>query len=186
MMRLFIALPLETGVEEQLGNTISLMKQKGGSVKWVAPQNIHLTVKFLGDTEESLVDRIKEQIDTAASDYEPVRSRIDRVGAFPNLRRPRVIWAGLAEGIEALAQIAADIDGRMHSLGWEKETRRFKPHLTLGRVRDSRDLENLAAFIKDYEMAELPFTFDRLVLFKSTLMPRGPIYDRLYETVLGA
>ena len=186
MIRLFIALPLQKQVEDGLGRIIATLQDKGGKVKWVAPKNIHLTIKFLGNTEESLVKSLKEHIDEVAAGFQPLTSRIDRIGAFPNLNRPRVIWASFSECVEILAKMAGMIDERVHALGWEREERKFKPHLTLGRVKDSSGMEELAAFVKSYELPDIPLNLDRLVLFKSTLTQRGPIYERLHERMLGS
>jgi 2'-5' RNA ligase len=185
MMRLFIALPLPKPAEEELGRIITLLEQKGGRVKWVDPKNIHLTARFLGDTEERLVDDLSSLIDNVAGQFNPVASAINQLGAFPNLRRPRVIWVSLQENIEVLAKIAGQVELAVRELRFKKEPRQFKPHLTLGRVKDTSSLENLTSYIQDFTLQEIPVTFDRLTLFKSTLTPQGPIYDRLHEAMLG-
>lgn len=184
-MRLFIALPLPKPVEEELGRIITLLEQRGGRVKWVAPNNIHLTVRFLGDTEEHLVDDLSALIDTMAVKFGPVQSVIDQLGAFPNLRRPRVIWAGLRENIEPLAKLSVQVELAVRELRFKKEPRQFKAHLTLGRVKDPSCLGDLTSYIQDFTFQEIPVTFDRLTLFRSTLTPQGPIYDRLHEAKLG-
>jgi 2'-5' RNA ligase len=184
MMRLFIAMPVPRDIQEELGRIVFLLKQKGGSVKWVIPKNIHLTMKFLGDTEENLVDSINEQIDAIAHDSAAVETIITRLGAFPNLSRPRIIWAGLDKNIEALAEVSGKVEEAAKALGFEAEERRFKAHLTLGRVRQAAGLGNLTSYMKSLDIPSMSFTMDRLVLFKSTLTPRGPIYDQLHEAVL--
>jgi 2'-5' RNA ligase len=184
-MRLFIAMPLPKPVEDELGRIIFLLKQKGGSVKWVAPKNIHVTVRFLGDTEENLVGSINERIDTIARDYSAVATTLHGLGAFPNPNRPRVIWAGLDRNIDTLAEIASKMEVAMRGLGFAPEERGFKPHVTLGRVRENAGLAGLTAYLKSYQMNPLDFTLDRLLLFRSTLTPKGPIYDRLHEALLG-
>ncbi|UCG61276.1 MAG: RNA 2',3'-cyclic phosphodiesterase [Candidatus Zixiibacteriota bacterium] len=185
-MRLFIALPLEPSVKDALGRNIALFKQKGGSVKWVKAENIHLTLRFLGETDENLVDEIKKQIDEAVNSHRQVKTSIATLGGFPNLNRPRVIWVGIEQNIEALSKMARDIEHRMRSLGFEKEKKQFKAHLTLGRVRHPKGLENLTDFLNDYRFEAIPLCFDRVILFKSTLTPQGPIYDRLHEAKLSA
>ncbi len=183
-MRLFIALPLGPSVKDALGKIIGLFRQKGGSVKWVKPENVHLTLRFLGETDENLVDEIKNHIDEAVKSHRQVQTSIATLGGFPNLNRPRVIWVGIEQHLEALSKMARDIEHRMRSLDFEKEKKPFKAHLTLGRVRHPQGLENLTGFIKDYRFEEIPLLFDRVVLFKSTLTPQGPIYDRLHEAKL--
>ncbi|UCD65024.1 MAG: RNA 2',3'-cyclic phosphodiesterase [Candidatus Zixiibacteriota bacterium] len=186
MMRLFIALPLEKTVEDRLEGIIDSLAQKGGSVKWVKPRNIHLTLRFLGDTDERLVGRIKTEIDAVAAAHGPVKTAISRLGAFPNLNRPRVIWVGIEERLEDLRKMARDMELRARTLRFEKESRAFKAHLTLGRIRNPQGLDELTDYMKDYALAEIPVVLDRIVLFKSTLTPQGPIYDRLHEAALSA
>ncbi len=185
MMRLFIALPLEKAVEEHLSRLITTLKQKGGQVRWVAPKNIHLTVRFLGDTEDDLVPELSKLIDNTAADFTPVQTRIDHLGAFPNLHRPNVIWVGVNDNTDILAELANRIEAGVRQLGIKPDSKPFKAHLTLGRVKDSRNLTSLTNFIQDHKFAPAPLLLDRIVLFKSTLTPQGSIYDRLHERALG-
>jgi len=183
-MRLFIALPLETPVKDALGGIISDLKRHGGPVKWVKPENVHLTLRFLGETEESLVSKLKTEIDAVAAAHTQVTTSISKLGGFPNLNRPRVIWVGIVHNLELLAKMARQMELKARELRFEKEKRGFKAHLTLGRVRQLRGLENLTAAMENYVFEEIPVHFDRIVLFKSTLTPQGPIYDRLHEASL--
>lgn len=183
-MRLFIALPLEKSVKDELDKLIATLKRQGGPVKWVKAENIHLTLRFLGETNDNLVSDIKHHIDEVVNTHRKVQTSINNLGGFPNLNRPRVIWVGIEQNLDALRKMANDIEHRMRSLGFEKETKPFKAHLTLGRVRDPKGLDNLTNFMKDYRLEEMPLLFDRIVLFKSTLTPQGPIYERLREATL--
>jgi len=185
MLRLFIALPLPAEVEQRLGQLIEEFRPRGSNVKWAKPGNIHLTVKFLGDTDEKLVPRISQEIDSVATRFSAIPVVIDALGGFPNLKRPRVIWVGSSLGIDNAAKIARQIDLAMRQLSFEKEKRPFKAHLTLGRVRQGRPIDNLAAQLSSYKLEPITFTLDQLTLFKSTLTPAGPIYDRLHESMLG-
>ena len=185
MLRLFIALSLPHEVEVELDRLLGLLRPQGPDVKWVAANNIHLTVKFLGDTDEKLVPRIKTAMDETVAGFQPFESVMDRVGGFPNLNKPRVIWVGGSQPIEAAARMAAEIDRRMHELHFEKETRPFKAHLTLGRVREGRSVATLAAYLESFKLTPIPLRLDRLVLFKSTLTPKGSIYEREHEARLG-
>ena len=185
MMRLFIASPLNEDVESRLGSIIEDLRPRGGRVSWVQPKNIHLTLRFLGETEEARVDKITSEIDRIAADYSTVTTEINALGGFPNLNRPRVIWVGLDESIEPIAKMARQLELAMRELRFEKE-KPFRAHLTLGRVRDPRSIGALADYLSDYRIDPIPVTLDRVVLFKSTLTPRGSIYERLYEVKLGA
>jgi 2'-5' RNA ligase len=184
MMRLYLGCPLPSTTERELDNVIRTLKERDGAVRWVASKNIHLTIRFLGDTDERLVDDIAQKVDTIARQFPAVHTVIDKLGAFPNLRKPRIIWAGIQSGIETLAQVAAAAELSVQDLGFEAETKGFKAHLTLGRVRDRRKPEELVSFLSDYQLTPIPVLFDRVVLFKSTLTPTGPIYERLHEAQL--
>jgi 2'-5' RNA ligase len=183
-MRLFIASPLTEKIEEFLAEIILNLKEKRGRVKWVNPKNIHLTLKFLGDTDEKLLGSIKNAIEETTSRHKKIESTINKIGVFPNLNSPRVIWAGLSEGIEALKSLARDTENGMVKLGFEKEKRPFKSHLTLGRVKEASGPHDLCEAIKNYKLTPQEMFFDRIILFKSTLTPSGPIYDRLFEANL--
>ena len=175
MMRLFIAMPLGAEVEQKLGEIINECRQHGGSVKWVKPENIHLTIRFLGDTDEGILDKLKQLLDAVATEFSPVETTIDRLGAFPNLQRPRVIWTSVSSETETLAKLAGQVELRVRKLRFEAEKKPFKAHLTLGRIRIPQGLVNLLAFLEEYALEPIPVRFDRLVLFKSTLTPQGPI-----------
>ncbi len=185
MLRLFIAIPLGQEAERYLERIIHDLRSHGSGVKWVNPKNIHLTLRFLGDTDERLVPKICSLLDAVVSDIDALSSKIDALGAFPNLRRPRVIWAGINGGVEALSKLAHRIESGVRDLGFESEPKRFKAHLTLGRVRDHNKLGALSDDLAAYQMEPKRLLFDRVVLFKSTLTPQGPIYERLHEAKLG-
>ncbi len=183
-MRLFIALPLPPEVEESLGKIIFVLKQKRGRVKWVNSKNIHLTMKFLGETDEIKLDGICQSLSRIALKHKSIISIIDRIGGFPNLKHPRVIWAGLRENIDRLEAVASDVEAEMAGFGFEPENRPFKSHLTLGRVKDNSDLHELTKYLESNQFPPERVLFDRIVLFKSVLTPTGPIYERLSESLL--
>jgi 2'-5' RNA ligase len=186
MIRLFIAMPLPGEVERRLEDILRDLRAQSRDVKWVVAKNIHLTIKFLGETEEDLAPGISKALDDIAAKHSAIDSVIDTLGGFPNLKRPRVIWVGSAQPVEAAARIAGDVDLAMQAFNFEKETRPFKAHLTMGRVREGRKTDDLARYIERYRLERMPLRLDRLTLFKSTLTPAGSIYDRLHESLLGA
>jgi 2'-5' RNA ligase len=184
MIRLFIAWPLPHQVEQELGRISFLLKQKNGRVSWVASKNIHLTARFLGDTDEKVVPNIGALINEVAKSSRPVECTLDRLGAFPDLNRPRVIWVGLAGDIESLQKMADRLETGVRQLEFAEEPKRFRPHLTLARVREQQQLDGLIMAVRQFRLTPMPFTFDKLVLFKSTLTPSGSIYERLHEAAL--
>lgn len=184
-MRLFVATPLPEEIEQYLGEIIDRLADHSGGIKWVAAKNIHLTLRFLGETEPARVGKVTNLIDDVASQYAAVDTVLDNLGGFPNLKKPRIIWAGLDNGIEELSQIALQLELGVRKLRFEPEQRRFKAHLTLGRIRDHRQLGDMAEQLVRLRVEPHPFRFDRIVLFKSTLTPGGAIYERLHEACLG-
>ena len=150
-------------------------------IKFVEPENIHLTLKFLGEIEQSLVEQVTNVVE--GTSFQPFTARIERVGVFPNLRRPRVVWAGITDGASQLEEIWSELDDKLGRLGFERESRRFSPHLTIGRVRSGRNRDKLVhevSSLSDYVFGELHV--DRVALKKSVLTPKGPIYTTLAES----
>lgn len=186
MIRLFIAWPLATTVEQELGRIIEQLRRQGGRVSWVAQNNIHLTARFLGDTDEKQLPELKLLIDRVAVNSSTTQFTLDKIGAFPDLKRPRVIWAGLAGDTSPLRSIAEELERRVRELGFAPETKSFKPHLTLGRVKDPNGIEALMGAVQQVRVNTIPVVFDRIVLFKSTLTPQGAVYEILHERKLGA
>jgi 2'-5' RNA ligase len=184
-MRLFIALPLPREIEEELGKIIFVLKQKGGRVKWVAPKNIHLTVKFLGEVENDKVEDIKKAVTTIAGKYPIIKGRINQLGGFPNLSRPRVIWVGLEGEIERIMALVEEVEAAMERLGFAREEKKFSPHITLGRIKESYGIGDLVNLLKSHQTAPMELALDNLVLFQSTLTPQGPIYKSLCLARLG-
>jgi len=184
MIRLFLAFPLAVEVTDYLGTVIADLKPHTDSIKWVAPKNIHLTARFLGDTKEDAVPRLKELVDSVALAHTPVSSSLMQLGAFPNLSRPKVIWVGISEGADRLGDIACDIEQRVRRLKFEPDSKPFKSHLTLGRVREGARLDRFVDHLKSCSIKSIPVTFESIVLFKSTLTSQGPIYERLHEVRL--
>ncbi len=183
-MRLFIATPINLEVEKELARIISELKKVGGQVTWVAPANIHLTLKFLGETDERLIPQIKNIMNEVASKHSSISSGLSELGAFPDYRRPRIFWVGLERGADELSNISKEIDQSIHTLGFERENRPFKAHLTLGRVKFPQGLEKLCETVKEFQVEPKQLIFDRMVLFKSSLTQRGSIYEILHESRL--
>lgn len=184
--RLFIAMPLGDRVEQTLSGIIHDLKRSAAAVRWVSPKNVHLTLRFIGDTEPSQVDELKAVLDNTARQFTAVDTRIDLLSAFPNLKRPRIFWAGCSdhEVTKRLCRVADAVERGVQELGFEPSNKMFKPHLTLGRVKRPDNLDRLVATLGQYELPALDLHLDRIVLFRSTLTSEGPIYDRLHETSL--
>lgn len=183
-IRCFVA--VECGGDELSAKFIEvrrMIEAARADLKFVEPENIHLTLKFLGEIEPSLVEQASQAVKETR--FQPFGARLEGVGVFPNLRRPRVVWAGITDGASQLAEIWKGIDDKLSELGFERERRRFSPHITLGRVRSGRNRDRLVeeiSALSDYEFGDLHV--DRIVLKKSVLTARGPIYTTLAESAV--
>lgn len=180
MLRLFIALHFPARIIEQLGMIIDDARPTADGVKWVERRNMHLTLKFLGDTPEESAPAIIGGIEAATHDCSAFPVVIEGFGGFPNLRKPRVLWAGIS-GAGPIIKLAENINTELAGIGIEKDRKRFSPHITLGRVKKPGDFSALANFFKNLNFSSESLILDRLALVKSTLTPSGPIYDNVQE-----
>jgi|SRR5579884_1472837 len=177
-MRVFIAIELPKELQQELAAIERDLKPVTNSARWVAPESIHLTLKFIGEVPERRIAEIDAAL--AGLSWKPFSVVVRGIGFFPGPRSPRVFWAGLeAPSMEGLAQ---QIDTRMERLGFEKEKRAFRPHLTLARARETRIESELVTAAEKYEEHVFgSFTADRFCLIQSTLKPTGAVYNSLKE-----
>lgn len=157
------------------------IKNSGANVKLVEPENIHLTLKFLGDTDESFIDRIEEIMNDSVKEAEPFEIQLRGAGVFPNERYIKVMWIGIENG-ENIGKIASKIDEKISALGFKKDKRRFSVHLTIARVKSAKNKEKLMQIIQKYRDVEFAnIIVDSIKLKKSDLTQKGPIYTTLKE-----
>jgi len=146
----------------------------------VEPQNIHITLRFLGDVTSSMVDRISQEMQSLT--FKPFDVEIRGIGAFPNLRYTKVIWAGIREGGEELGKIFDQLEPRLRLLGFAPDLKGFNPHLTIARVRGGRNKSELIRSVTEMDAFEFGnVRAESLRLKKSVLTPQGPIYSLLKE-----
>jgi 2'-5' RNA ligase len=189
LIRSFIAIELPELVKQELTALESTLKKRCAQVvRWVDPQAIHITLKFLGDVASDRIDEINMAIDEATQGLSPFRLELQEVGAFPNLNRVQVVWVGTKGELDKLAYLQKQIEVNTEQLGFPREERTFTPHLTLGRVRNYTspdDRKKLGQIL-----AQTPFissqaiTVDSINLVKSQLTGAGAIYTRLYASLL--
>lgn len=179
-MRLFVAANLTGAVKEALAKVQHTLRSLSGDVSWVRPENLHITLKFLGEVEGERLEAVKGVIASSVAGCGPVLLSFAGLGAFPNLHTPRVIWAGVTEGFERLSFLQANLEEGFHSIGFPRETRPFTPHLTLGRVRSSRGLQPLLEAVRTWPGNPLgEMVLERVDLMRSQLHPGGSIYTLL-------
>lgn len=184
-MRAFIAIDLPGWIRDRLREVQDKLKGKQGSkISWPRPDGIHLTIKFLGDIEEKEIEEIGKVLERVAEGIAPFRLSVEGVGAFPTISNPRVIWVGVKTEGENLLLLRKGLEEGFAQLGFEKETRPFQPHLTLGRIKYLGDKKG---FIEGYRalggIKLGGFLVEGIVLFKSELKPTGAVYTRLKEVM---
>ena len=185
-IRTFVAVSLPEAILKQLAELVGELKTHPLRVKWSAVDDIHLTLKFLGDISPEDVDPACAALAAASRPFAPFPLRASGVGVFPNIRRPRVLWTGLAGQVDRLAAFQRAIDRRLGELGHPEDERRFTGHLTLGRFKGHQDPDVLIDIMKTCsDMTSDAFAVDSVSVFKSDLKPSGPVYTPLSTIRLG-
>jgi 2'-5' RNA ligase len=181
--RTFVALMIPPEWTDSLGAASRGLASKMRGLSWVRPENLHITLRFLGDLGDSGVQQVCDLVVRAAGEEAAPRARLGSIGAFPNLTRPRVVWVGLAEGAEAVSALARSVNDALQRGGFGAPDKPFRPHLTLARVREGAGgLEAL----RDAAPALPPSAalLDRVCVMKSELHPAGARYTALTEARL--
>lgn len=187
-MRAFIALELPKEIKNTLSQLQNRLKTSKADVKWVEPQNIHLTLKFLGEIEEKKLEKIAQAAEAVAKKTAAFYIHIWNIGAFPKIDFPRVIWAGIDKGDQETKDLARQLEEKIAEIGIPKEDRPFSSHITIGRTRSNlnrQDLaQNLSNLIDGLKEKTPEFLVSKITIFKSTLTPKGPIYEAVKEISL--
>lgn len=188
MLRLFIAVEIPSELQQKVyKETSKLRKDLEALVRWVPAENMHLTLKFLGDVSPSNVDFLMQMLRNEAEAVQGFNIQLTGLGSFPNLRRPRVIYIGM-QAPAALDMLQHGIESAAHRLGYESEERSFSAHLTLGRVKQNitaTDQQKIRRAIESTQVDLLGSArVDSVHLFKSELKPSGSVYTRLYSAPL--
>jgi len=189
-IRTFIAVEMSPSVISRAGDLIDKLRIAAAEINWVRPQQMHLTLKFLGDVPDTETPDICRVVNEVAAAFEPFEITCRGAGAFPNVRDPRTLWIGIEDGADELKQLQAELDGALKAkLGYAKEQRGFHPHLTIGRVK--RELPGgrgeLAQLLEKYVHFDADLAIiDEVVTFASFLSrSQGPTHDALGRAELG-
>lgn len=176
-MRLFIAFPLPETIKTILGRYIETIKYCGLNASFVKPQNLHLTIKFLGEVSPEAIENIKTAMEKIAAGFPAINVHLANFGFFPNEKRPRVFFIS-TDNENRLETIARALEEDLEKSGFAKENR-FKSHITLARFKNADNLEKLTKKTETLKLHD-EFTIDRITLFRSTLSPQGPTYEEIY------
>ena len=197
----FVAIALPDEIRSQCARLLATLRGEARHVSWVKPGNLHLTLKFLGNTRPSQAERLLASLAHKAMKLSAFDIALGGLGAFPTPRRPRIIWVGVSEGAGPLEDLAAKVEGAAAKAGFSRESRRFSPHLTLGRVKiarrssgkpsaqtfsEKRVSEDLQALLARSDPGALGrFTVREMVLIESRLSSGGAVYTPLARVKLG-
>jgi len=181
-VRTFLAIPIPAHIQSAIEDLQKGLKKQLPDVRWVKADNLHLTLHFFGEVSQETLERIKVSVLSVKGCQQPFRVDIKGFGAFPNLRRPRVLWLGLRQ-LGPLRQIHRAIQEALELSGIPTDTRGYSPHLTIGRVRNtSADLTKQGVTLSDTELGH--FDVDRIVLYESRLQPAGAQHIPLLTVTL--
>jgi len=180
-LRLFIAVAAPEPVRGVAEAVVGRLRGSG-DVRWVKPENLHLTLKFLGSTPAEKLPQLRQILAETANNYSQFVLQSKGVGAFPNVRKPQTLWLGVEAGGDRLAALADGVDQATHTLGFPRETRPFRGHLTLGRVKSTRGLADLCRRLREEQAGEpASWPVDGFTLVRSDLRPEGPVYTVVQE-----
>ncbi len=189
MVRCFLAISFSAPVKERLRKLQQELARSQANVRWVRPEGLHLTLKFFGNVPPETIPLIDQQAQKIAQKFPPFVLHLTKLGAFPSMRRPRVIWVGLNGELEKLKELQRQLEGAFAVLGFAPEARKFVPHVTLGRVKSLKGIKKLYALMDRYapEVGQgwEKIEVNELVLYQSTLKPTGAIYTPLALIPLG-
>lgn len=186
-IRTFIAVEVSPDVRARAADLIRKLQPSGAKVSWVKPENMHLTLKFLGDIPDNETPDVCRVVTEAVRQVPPFEFGCSGAGAFPNLHRPRTIWLGVHEGLEHLVTLKRSIDAALRKeLRFPKDLLDYRPHLTIGRVREGGPaLDAVRQVLEEHRDFDGSLTYvEEVVVFASFLEREGPTYDAMAHAPL--
>lgn len=183
-IRCFLALDLNTDTRSKLASAVERVRSVPADVRWVRPESFHVTVKFIGNTDPQTLTEIEQTVRTAVASMTPFSFEVRSIGAFPNLRNPRILWAGI-ESDSAIA-IGTEVAKALAPLGFEPEQRGYHPHVTVGRVRSRRGWRALGEALREIEQSRFGHCkAASIVAYRSDLRRDGAVYTKLWTAEIG-
>jgi 2'-5' RNA ligase len=179
-MRLFIAIELPDEIKQGIARVQEELRKAGADAGWTRPEGIHLTLKFLGEVPEAKVQEIMTALTAAAKGIGMLKLEVEGAGAFPHAKSPRVLWTGVRGDTEKLAALQAAIEDGMEQLGFDREARKFSPHLTLARIKFPKHRDNWQQMIEEIKNVMLgSFEAGHVSLMQSELKREGAVYTEV-------
>lgn len=185
--RTFVALPVSTAVKQLAAHWMQRLGEGAQSVKWVPVDNLHLTLKFLGEVPTVELAEICQRVTSAVAAWQPLEIECDHLGAFPSPSRPRTLWLGIGAGAEQVSQLQESVEQGLQQLGFRRERRQYHPHITLGRLRSSAAASPaLSGLLEPADFGSSVTCLVEDVLVVASQMTReGPDYQRIATISLG-
>jgi 2'-5' RNA ligase len=181
MIRTFIAVAVSDDTRQMIDTLQMVFRHSHKEILFVPAQNVHVTLKFLGDIDPESVPELITKIETSIRSFRKFDYICAGTGVFPNVRRPRVLWLGITQGSEMLTNLSKTLDDSLKAMPIESEDRAFKAHITLGRIKEFRTpVPELNQFLV-YPFKPTRNPVEEVILFKSTLTPNGVIYTPLHN-----
>ena len=180
VVRTFVAVLIDQDQRARVAHVQDRAKKLAPDVKWVAPENFHVTLKFLGSVREDTLPSVYASVDEAVRGFGEFEVSLSGIGAFPDARRARVVWVGIGSGRDRLQQLATRVEKSLTDLGFEKDDKGFRAHITIGRVKTSRFLDDLARGITEIDAHDMGTQkVTSVAVMRSDLRREGPVYTPL-------
>ena len=183
-IRTFIAIDIPEDIKNKIFEVERKLMQTGANAKWENKEKFHITLKFLGDVEENMIDKIHKTLENALSEFNQFEVQYEGVGCFPGLSKPRVIWVGCKDETGKLNSLRNIVEDEMVKLGFKPEDKEFNAHVTLGRVKKGGALENLIKMLKNINFPPVKGKVTEVLVMKSDLKPTGSVYTVLKKIKL--
>ncbi|MGE0101243.1 MAG: RNA 2',3'-cyclic phosphodiesterase [Blastocatellales bacterium] len=184
-MRSFIALEISLEARDAIAEFQRELRRVDPAVSWTRPENLHLTLRFLGELDDSIATAVGAALADAVGELQPFDLELSHPGVFPDLRRPRVVWVGLKGELDRLNDLRIAVEKAVEPFGYPAEKAAFRPHLTIGRVKGERNIREMLARSELYVMPRVRFASREIVLFRSDLQPGGSRYTAIRRAALG-
>ncbi len=179
-LRSFLAVPISGEVQSNATRLMKKLAEKTSGVRWVAPDNLHITLKFFGDIKVESTHEISRAVQKTVDVADPFEITVAGAGAFPDIQRPRTVWLGVTDGKSQFVEFFEQLEDRLHDLGYPPERRRFHPHLTIGRVRGKQDDGELTQLLAELDECFIgPTWVEEVVLFNSQMERGELVYSRI-------
>lgn len=179
LRRIFVAIDLSGDARSECARHVDEMRRNfpNARIGWERPEKLHITLKFLGRTDERSLAKLSDHLSQMASELSPAALRLNATGIFPNRNRPRIFWIGVDDPLSVAGAAATRIETVTRDLGFEADDRRFTPHITIGRVRDHTTVRDAADSHLNAQIEPVEFKLDALVVYESKLLPTGSVYS---------